>query len=65
MSILKRFKGFLARPSIKQRAEVELEEAWNDLMDAETGADYASSVITYNKNRIARLQALLNSSNKE
>ena len=37
----------------------ELIHAEHDLLRAETGVEYAQSMVTYNKNRIKRLKAYL------
>ena len=38
----------------------ELAEAEMALLRAETGVEYASALVTYNKNRVKRLKAYLN-----
>jgi len=38
----------------------ELAEAEMALLKAETGVEYASALVTYNKNRVKRLKAYLN-----
>ncbi len=37
----------------------EIREAEHSLLRAETGVEYASALVTYNKNRIKRLKAYL------
>jgi len=37
----------------------ELIHAEHDLLKAETGVEYAQSMVTYNKNRVKRLKAYL------
>ncbi len=37
----------------------EMKEAEHALLRAETGVEYASALVTYNKNRIKRLKAYL------
>jgi hypothetical protein len=37
----------------------ELMHAEHDLLRAETGVEYAQSMVTYNKNRVKRLKAYL------
>lgn len=43
----------------------ELAEAEMALLQAETGVEYASSLVTYNKNRIKRLKAYVANSTEE
>jgi len=38
-------------------AQAELREAYLELLTAQTAVDYATSVVSYNKTRIARLEA--------
>lgn len=48
-----------------QSVENELVEAEMSLLKAETGVEYAQSLVNYNKNRIKRLRAYLNDLNTE
>lgn len=48
-----------------QVAAAELAEAELSLLAAETGVEYASSLVTYNKNRIKRLKTHLAMVSKE
>ena len=43
----------------------ELAEAEMALLKAETGVEYASALVTYNKNRVKRLKAYLNAPTEE
>ena len=43
----------------------ELAEAEMALLRAETGVEYASALVTYNKNRVKRLKAYLNAPTEE
>lgn len=47
------------KPSAKELAQIELEEAQRQLLTAQTSADYARRITEYNQDRIRRLQAFL------
>lgn len=50
----------LKRVTPTQAIAGELAEAEMALLRAETGVEYASALVTYNKNRVKRLKAYLN-----
>lgn len=56
--------GFLKKqithPPIENLIEKELYEARRSLMEAETGLEWAQSMVAYNKARIARLEEMKN-----
>lgn len=55
--MLNKLLAMFKTPSADVLAQVELDEARRDLLAAETGLDYARSMVDYNRQRIARLQA--------
>ncbi len=46
-------------PSAKIMAKRELEEAQRQLLQAQAGAEYASAMVQYHSQRIARLKSML------
>lgn len=52
-------KNTCRRVTPAEAVSYELIEAEMSLLRAETGVEYASSLVTYNKNRIKRLKAYL------
>ena len=52
-------KKLFTKPSAKQLAQGELEEAERELLLAQTSSDIAQARVTYNKARITRLNAML------
>jgi hypothetical protein len=53
------FKKTFTRQTATQIIATELAEAELALLRAETGVEYASALVVYNKNRIKRLKAYL------
>lgn len=53
------FKKMFGKLTSLQVAATELAEAELSLLAAETGVEYASSLVTYNKQRVARLKAFV------
>lgn len=51
------------RPSPQERMAQELEDARLALLDAQTGRDYANSMVQYHESRIDRLRAMMEASN--
>jgi hypothetical protein len=47
------------KPNALQVAAVELAEAELELLKAETGVEYAASLVTYNTTRVKRLRAFV------
>ena len=60
MFLIDELKRMFTRPSAEQSMLVELENAEHALLEAETGVEYASSMVAYNKARIKRLRTSLN-----
>ncbi len=56
---MNRIKEIFAAPSAKQLAAKELAEAERALLEAQTAAEYARSMVVYNRERIERLKAYL------
>lgn len=50
-------------PPVHIQAERELQDAQRELLAAESAAEYAKRIAEYQKDRIRRLTAFLNSSN--
>jgi len=63
--MLNDFKRMFKMPSPLQMAATELAEAELELLKAETGVEFAASLVTYNKQRIKRLKAYLVLQTKE
>ena len=61
MTILKEFIQTFRTPSADELAVRELQEAQRELLKAESGKEYAESLCTYHKARIARLTARISS----
>ena len=57
--MIKYLKKLMARPTGLETAASELEEAYLELLSAQTAVDYATSIVAYNKTRIARLEAYI------
>ena len=53
------FRLMLKTVTPAQAIAHELIHAEHDLLRAETGVEYAQSMVTYNKNRVKRLKAYL------
>ena len=51
--------NFFRRPSALILAQRELEQAQRDLLDAQTGYEYAKRIADYNADRIKRLTAYI------
>ncbi len=60
MLIIQELKKMLSRPSAEQSMLAELEMAEHDLLKAQSGVEYATSMVTYNTARIKRLRSALN-----
>ena len=65
MTMLDEFKKTFTRQTAVQIIATELAEAELALLRAETGVEYASALVDYNKNRIKRLKAHLAVVSKE
>ena len=50
-------------PPVQVQAERELQEAQRELLAAESAAEYAKRIAEYQKDRIRRLTAFLNTTN--
>ena len=56
------FKDFIEtfrKPSAIQLAQRELEDAQRQLLQAQSGAEYATRMVQYHQDRVARLKRLL------
>ena len=60
MNIIDFIKERMRDPTPLERIARELAEAHVEKLEAETALDWASSVVNYNKTRIARLNERLN-----
>lgn len=63
--IVNQIKLLLKRPTSLQIMANELAEAEVLLLKAETGVEYAVSMVSYNKARVKRLKAYITEQNKE
>lgn len=59
MTLLNQIKEWCAKPTPLELAAAELAEARRAKLVAETGLDYAESVVAYNAARISRLSAFI------
>lgn len=59
MSIIQDIKKIFGRITPLQTAANELAEAELALLRAETGVEYASAQVTYNKQRVKRLRSFI------
>jgi len=57
--MIKYLKKLLKGPDALEAANAELNEAYLELLIAQTGVDYAKGIVAYNEARIARLEAYL------
>jgi len=53
------FKSLFHRPSPLEVATAELREAQLQLLDANTGLEYAQGMVRYNEQRVKRLTAYI------
>jgi len=65
MSTVQEFRMIFKRVTPLQAAVTELTEAEFSLLKAETGVEYATSIVAYNKARITRLKAFVKAQLKE
>lgn len=63
--LIEQIKLLLKRPTSLQIMANELAEAEVLLLRAETGVEYAVSMVSYNKARVKRLKAYITEQNKE
>ncbi len=56
---MRKLFSIFTKPSARVLAQRELEEAQRQLLQAQSGADYARRIAEYNQDRIRRLQAFL------
>lgn len=56
---MNRIKRLFEAPSAKELAAKELADAERRLLEAQTAAEYARSMVVYNRERIKRLKAYL------
>lgn len=63
--LIEQIKQLLKRPTSLQIMANELAEAEVLLLRAETGVEYAVSMVSYNKARVKRLKAYITDQNKE
>ena len=59
MNLYTEFKQFFKMPTPLQVAANELANAELELLKAETGVEFASSLVTFNKQRVTRLKAFM------
>jgi hypothetical protein len=65
MNFYAELKSFFKMPTPLQVAANELAQAELELLKAETGVEFASSLVTFNKSRVKRLKAYMVEINKE
>ena len=65
MKLYYAIKQMLKMPTPAEVAAIELASAELELLQAETGVEFASANVTFNKNRVKRLKAFLNEPIKE
>lgn len=58
------FNAAFAKPSAELLAMQELEDAKRELLEAQTGRDYAMAIVAYNEQRIERLTAYVQNCTK-
>lgn len=63
--IIEQIKQLFKRQTSLQIMANELSEAEMSLLRAETGVEYAMSMVSYNKARVKRLKAYITDQNKE
>ena len=63
--MIKDFIQTFRKPSAEVLAQIELDEAKRQLLQAQSGAEYAKSLCSYHAQRIARLTAYLQQTHKE
>ena len=64
MNIYNEIKTMFRMPTPLQMAARELAQAEHELLKAETGVEFASSLVTFNKQRIKRLKSFMVEQNK-
>jgi hypothetical protein len=64
MNIYDEMKSMFRMPTPLQMAVRELVQAELDLLKAETGVEFASSLVTFNKQRVKRLKSFMVEQNK-
>jgi hypothetical protein len=57
--MFKYLKRLVKGPTDLEAANTELNEAYLELLSAQTGVEYTQSIVNFNKARIARLEAYL------
>jgi hypothetical protein len=57
-------KNMFRMPTPLQVAARELAQAEHELLEAETGVEFASSLVTFNKQRVKRLKTFMVGQNK-
>lgn len=65
MNFYTELKQMLKMPTPLQVAANELTQAELELLKAETGVEFASSLVTFNKSRVKRLKAYMVEINKD
>jgi hypothetical protein len=65
MNFYTELKSFFKMPTPLQVAANELAQAELELLKAETGVEFASSLVTFNKQRVKRLKAYMVEINRE
>ncbi len=56
-------KDLFSRPTATKLAEEELRNAEKSLLEAQSAMEYASAIVSYNQNRVARLRDFIKDSN--
>jgi len=64
MSMYASLTQFFKMPTPLQMAARELAQAEHELLKAETGVEFASSLVTFNKQRVTRLKAFMTAQTK-
>lgn len=61
MKLLNWVKGLWDMPPALDMAKMELAKAERELLEAQTGVEYAQAMVVYNTQRVERLRAFLES----
>lgn len=54
-----KIKNPFSKPTVNDTANLELYEAQVRLLEAQSALEYASAMVTYHSNRVARLKAII------
>ena len=56
---MKSLLSLFRKPSAETLAQIELDEAKRQLLEAQSAAEYRNAMVEYHRRRIARLQTIL------